>query len=199
MVAFLMYATYIARLMSYGLPAPNLRPGMFISVGPPSFTAVALIGLAAALPTDYGFFSTHPTAIEILHTMALFTAIFLWVFALWFLCITIVAVVMGRRKMKFHLVWWGFVFPNVGFNIATIKIGQQLESAGILWVSSVMSIFLVGLWMVVLGAQIRAVIVSEIMWPGKDEDKSTYAVSLYSKNRADPVKYATRTTMKSEV
>lgn len=31
-VSFLMYAVYMHRLMQYGLPAPNLRPGMFIAV-----------------------------------------------------------------------------------------------------------------------------------------------------------------------
>jgi tellurite resistance protein TehA-like permease len=36
MVAFLMYAAYVHRLMGYGLPAPNLRPGM--SVYPDSFS-----------------------------------------------------------------------------------------------------------------------------------------------------------------
>lgn len=47
MIAFLMYAIYLHRLMQFGLPAPNLRPGIFISVGPPSFTGLGLIGLAA--------------------------------------------------------------------------------------------------------------------------------------------------------
>ena len=33
LVAFLMYAQYIRRLLEFGLPSPNMRPGMFISVG----------------------------------------------------------------------------------------------------------------------------------------------------------------------
>lgn len=74
MVSFLMYSVYIQRLMLYGLPAPNLRPGMFIAVGPPNFTSLALIGLSRAIPQDYGYFAANPGSLETLRTMALFTA-----------------------------------------------------------------------------------------------------------------------------
>lgn len=56
MVSTLMYATWVVRLMQNGLPAPDLRPGMFIAVGPPSFTGLALIGMSNSLPEDYGYF-----------------------------------------------------------------------------------------------------------------------------------------------
>ena len=36
LVSVFFYATYLGRLMAFGLPAQ--RPGMFIAVGPPSFT-----------------------------------------------------------------------------------------------------------------------------------------------------------------
>lgn len=45
-VEVFMYGNYVSRLMLYGLPSLNTRPGMFIAVGPPSFTALALIGMA---------------------------------------------------------------------------------------------------------------------------------------------------------
>ena len=48
MVSTFMYANYIGRLMTNGLPSPDARPGMFIAVGPPSFTAIAFIGIANA-------------------------------------------------------------------------------------------------------------------------------------------------------
>ncbi len=33
LVAFLMYSQYIRRLLEFGLPSPDMRPSMFISVG----------------------------------------------------------------------------------------------------------------------------------------------------------------------
>lgn len=103
MVAFLMFAVYMHRLIQYGLPAPDLRPGMFISVGPPSFTALALIGMAQSLPPDAEFFQRHPTAIENLQVFTAIVAVFLWTLAFWFFCISLLAVLNGLRSMSFHL------------------------------------------------------------------------------------------------
>lgn len=82
-VAVLMYAVLIPRLMQWGLPAPNMRPGLFICVGPPGFTSLALIGMSNALPEGYGYFARNPVAIGALQAMALFVGIFLWAFAFW--------------------------------------------------------------------------------------------------------------------
>ena len=170
MVSVFMYSIYLGRLMQYGLPAPKARAGMFISVGPPAFTSLALITMANALPKDYGYFARVPSAYETLNVMALFVAIFLWATSFWFFSITLISVLVRIGKMKFHLTWWAYVFPNTGFAIATIDIGAKLESNAILWVGSVMTVILVGLWLFVLGMHVYAVWTAQIMYPGKDED-----------------------------
>lgn len=179
MVAFLMYAIFLHRLMQFGLPAPNLRPGMFITVGPPTFAGLALINFGNALPIaeDVGYFASNDAAIEILHTMGDFIAIFLWLFGAWFFCVTLLAVVAGIRQMSFHLIWWALVFPNVAFVIATGRVGEQLESEGIMWIASIMAILLVGMWLFVFVLNMRAVFEGDIMMAGKDEDKGTSAAS----------------------
>ena len=175
MVAFLMFAVYLHRLIQYGLPAPNLRPGMFISAGPPSFTALALIGMARALPPDVPYFQQHPSAMETLRVLAAFIAVFLWALAFWFFSMAVLAVLNGAREMSFHLVWWAFVFPNVGFTVATIRIGQEFESEGILWLGSAMTIALVAMWIFVLVNHARAVLRKKILMPGTDEDRGEFA------------------------
>ena len=170
-VSMIMYPLYLGRLMGDGLPAIDLRPGMFISVGPPAFTSLALIGMANSLPSNYNFLSTHPLSTEVLQTMALFTACFLWALGFWFFCISAISCVSGLRNMSFHLTWWAFVFPNVGFTIATIDIGTQFQSQGILWVGSAMTILLVVIWCFVFLNHINAVRQRKILWPGRDEDK----------------------------
>jgi tellurite resistance protein TehA-like permease len=133
MVAFLMYAVYIHRLMQHGLPAPNLRPGMFIAVGPPSFTGLALIGLSQALPLvdGEGYFMDNTLAIKMLQTMADWASIFLWTLGFWFFCITLLAVLAGVRQMSFHMIWWALVFPNTALGLVTGRLGERLESEGI--------------------------------------------------------------------
>lgn len=47
------------------------------------------------------------------------------------------------------------VFPNVGFALSTIYIGQELESNAILWVSVGLTILVVLVWLMVLTLMAR--------------------------------------------
>ncbi|KAK5686025.1 hypothetical protein LTS10_002138 [Elasticomyces elasticus] len=174
MVSFLMYSTYIMRLMQYGLPEPKLRPGMFIAVGPPSFTGLALIGISTSVPENYGVFAANPGMAEMMKQLSVLIAIFIWTLAFWFFCIALVATLQTANQMTYKCVWYAMVFPNVGFTIALIRIGEQLLSAGIKWVASVMTIILVAVWLFVMAAHARAVIKKQVMMPGLDEDNDQY-------------------------
>lgn len=167
--AMIIYPIYIMRLMQYGLPNPALRPGMFIAVGPFSFTAVAAIGISSHIPTSYGYFAAHPASVEIVQTLALVFALFAWTLSFWFFCISTISCIAAIPHMDFHLVWYAFVFPNTGLTIAVIDIGEQLGSQGIMWVGSVMSILLVVVWLFVMVMHARAFYKKDIMMPGKDE------------------------------
>ncbi|KAI5276737.1 hypothetical protein E4T47_00302 [Aureobasidium subglaciale] len=170
-VAVMIYGIMLVRLFQYGLPPPHARPGMFICVGPPGFTILSLIGMSNALPEGYGYFASNPTAIPALKAMALFVGIFIWMIGLWWFAIALVSVLAGIKKMSFSLVNWALVFPNVGFTIAVINIGQQLESQGIQWVGSIMSILIFVMWLFNLVTHARAVLTKRIMMPNQDEDQ----------------------------
>jgi C4-dicarboxylate transporter/malic acid transport protein len=172
-ISILMYANYLGRLMSYGLPQKNARPGMFIAVGPPSYTALALIGMSnqagRLFPSD--FISTSINVPEVLRVMALFTSIFLWLVSFWFFGISFVATVLGIREgIWFHLTWWALIFPNVGFTLQTIQIGLSLDSVAISWVGSAMTIVLVAMWLLVFVFHVEAVLSKKIMEPGNDDE-----------------------------
>lgn len=143
---------------------------MFIAVGPPSFTALAIIGMANSYPEGYDLFGSDSIAIQVMRVMALLTAIFIWSLSFWFLCISIASVVAVYEQLTFHLNWWAFIFPNVGFTISVISIGKQLRSQGVLWVGSILTVLLVCLYLFVLFRHVRAVIRKEILWQGKDEN-----------------------------
>jgi C4-dicarboxylate transporter/malic acid transport protein len=172
-ISILMYANYLGRLMSYGLPQKNARPGMFIAVGPPSFTTLTLIEMSneAVRLFPSGFISTLISVPEVLRVMALFTGIFLWLVSFWFFSISFVATVLGIREgISFHLTWWALVFPNVGLTLATIQMGSSLDSVAIGWVTSAMTIVLVATWLLVLGFHVHAVLNKKIMGPGNDDE-----------------------------
>ena len=168
--------------MEFGLPKPDLRPGMFITVGPPCFTATALISPSNSLPLVVGesYFSDNKPAIDVLSTVATFVGIFLWTFGFWFFCVTLTAVLIGAKSMEFHLIWWAMVFPNIPLALATGVIGERLESEGILWIASVMAILLVTAWIFVIIANALAVIRGDIMMPGKDEDRGIPSLTIFA-------------------
>ncbi|KAI2776474.1 malic acid transport protein [Daldinia loculata] len=168
-VAIMMYAHMIGRLMSAGLPNREHRPGLFMNVGPPAFTALAFIGMSNGLPDTFdremdGFIDVH-----LIRTFAVIGAIFLWALSLWWFGIALIAVICSPPKY-FHLGWWAMVFPNTGFILATISISNEFGNETVKWVTTAMSICLLATYLFVLYSHVRAVIVQDIMYPGRDED-----------------------------
>ncbi|RGP69172.1 c4-dicarboxylate transporter malic acid transporter [Fusarium sporotrichioides] len=169
-VAVLMYAHMIGRLMSAGLPNREHRPGLYMCVGPPSFTALALIGMANGLPD-----SIEPAMDGIridpgmIRTMALMSGIFLWALAAWWWGIATVAVLQSP-PVYFHLGFYAMVFPNTGWILATISIGNAMGSEHVKWMGTGMSIVLVITYFYVVFRHIKAFIKQDIMYTGRDED-----------------------------
>ncbi|KAI0837392.1 voltage-dependent anion channel [Hypoxylon sp. FL0890] len=170
---------FIGSLLSNGLGSPDRRPGLFMPVGSSGYTIVSLIGCARYVPRDYGFFARFPAAADVLQTVTAWVGIFLWLFAFWLFAIALVAnipVMIPNRhlqpRMAFSLSWWSIIFPNVGFTIATIMIGEELQSNAILWVATIVTILLFGAWLMDMGLHTNALVTGQIMWPGKDEDVS---------------------------
>ncbi|KAJ4287324.1 hypothetical protein N0V90_012722 [Kalmusia sp. IMI 367209] len=168
-MSVLMYAHYIGRLMQVGFPNREHRGAMFIGVGPPSFTALAFIGMANAIPDDFDLQTDGLMDAKVLRTMALVSALFLWVLAMWFFMIAFIAVLHSRPEY-FHLGWWAMVFPNSGFIIATINIGNSLQDEIILFVANGLTVAILLMWAFVFYHNVRAVVVADIMYPGRDED-----------------------------
>lgn len=172
-VACLIYPLYLVRLMHYGLPAPGMRPSMFMAVGPPGFTALATIGIAQALPPEAAYFVQHPNTRETLQTVATWLSIWIWTVGFWFFSLGLIAALSSafQRKLEFTMVWWAFVFPNVGFTISTGNIGEQLGSEGIRWVASAMTICVVAAWLLVSVAMIQALVRRKLLWPRTRESE----------------------------
>jgi tellurite resistance protein TehA-like permease len=193
-VSGFMYATYLSRLMVFGLPVQ--RPGMFIAVGPPSFTCSALVTMAGEVPrvlvglaglaaeeVNQGGRTLSVWAVAAglgeadirtlaagVQMLATCTAVFLWGLSFWFFATATAAVVAGMPDRAFHLSWWSFVFPNVGLTLASLRLGQVLGSEGMMWFSTVMAAVLFLAWLFIFFRCIRAVYKREIVWPGHDED-----------------------------
>lgn len=183
LVSFFFFSSYLSRLMAFGLPAQ--RPGMFIAVGPPSFTGAALVSMANDVPRVFeqlrslnnaqitiltGTGGNTDTLAAGIKLGAIWLGVFLWGLAFWFFVSAVAGIVARMPDKKFHLSWWSIVFPNVGFTIACIKLGQGLGSEGVLWMGSGLTVALVLAWAFIGYRCVRAVVKREIVWPGHDED-----------------------------
>ncbi|KAM0810396.1 putative Malic acid transport protein [Seiridium cardinale] len=96
-------------------------------------TGIAFQGLGWILSLIY--LPWYIGTVEVLQVVADWVGIFLWLFTFWLFAIALVAniPVMSPYKegrfqvqMGFKLSWWGIIFPNVGFTIATGFIGNVL-------------------------------------------------------------------------
>jgi hypothetical protein len=77
-VSMLLLGWHVASLLELGLGSQNERLGLFLPVASSGYTLVCLIGCSRHLPRRYGYFARHPTAVEILQVLALWSLIYLW-------------------------------------------------------------------------------------------------------------------------
>lgn len=130
------------------------------------YTIQALISLGStaskALPAHFQS-STSTSVADVVKTVSAISGIFLWLLAFWFFSLTTVAIFYGCKKMTFNLTWWAFIFPNAGFTLATIQIGNVLGSTAILWLTSVMTAVLFIGWLLLIVIHVKALYQGRIL------------------------------------
>ena len=118
LVSLMIYASFIYRLMTQKLPRENLRPGMFISVGPSGFTIAGVVNMGQVLPrvVPIGFMDNGYLAGQIAKIASAWIGLWLWGLAFWFLFVSIGAHWSCVRdgRMTFAMTWYSYIFPNTG-------------------------------------------------------------------------------------
>ncbi|KAL8668906.1 MAG: hypothetical protein Q9168_006481 [Polycauliona sp. 1 TL-2023] len=142
MVTILMYAMWAIRLLTAEIPAPTMRPSMYVAVGPTAYTIVGIMSLGSVatkgLPDP--FLGESPqSAAKILYVVSIAVGTFLWLFAFWFFALSSMAVALGSKKLEPSVTWWSFIFPNAGLTLATIQLGKAYDSPAINYLCSVMT------------------------------------------------------------
>lgn len=179
LVSLMIYSAFIYRLMTQKLPRESLRPGMFISVGPSAFTIAAVVNMGQELPkvvpADFMGEGTGELAGQVAMICANFMGLWLWGLALWFFLVSVGAhwSCMRKGRLDFAMTWYSFIFPNTALTTATFAIAKALNgNRPIQYVGCAMSILVVIAWCLVFGMMIRAVIIHQILWPQKQEDRT---------------------------
>ncbi|PSN67312.1 hypothetical protein BS50DRAFT_493569 [Corynespora cassiicola Philippines] len=179
LVSLMIYSAFLYRLMTQKLPKESLRPGMFISVGPSGFTIAGIVNMGQELPKIVPPDFMGPGLGQLVGNVGMiganFMGLWLWGLALWFFLISVGAhwSCATRGKMDFAMTWYSFVFPNTALTTATFAIAKALNgNKPIQYVGCGMTILLIITWFFVSGMMIRAVIIKQVLWPQKQEDRT---------------------------
>lgn len=177
LLSLMIYAAFIYRLMTQKLPTENLRPGMFVSVGPSGFTISGIVSLGNILPdvVDENFLlqGNGKLAGQVSQIASVWFGLWLWGLAFWFFIVSVGAHwnCMQRGRMTFALTFYSYVFPQTALTTATFAIAKALDNRPIRILGCVMTILVIMIWLVVFSLMIRAVLKKDILWPQKQEDK----------------------------
>ena len=188
LVAFMIYGSFIYRLMTQKLPAAALRPGMFMSVGPSAFTAAALINVSNSanigIPANY--MGNGALAAMVVRIVADWSALWLWGLAIWFFIISLGAQIscIGHGKLTFAMTWFSFIFPNTALVTSTFAIGRAFQSHALQVIGCVLAVTLIIAYFAVCGAMVRAIMLKQILWPQKGEDRCEGGFKCGDKNCA---------------
>ncbi|KAK2001281.1 C4-dicarboxylate transporter/malic acid transporter [Colletotrichum falcatum] len=169
MIAFMISAAFIYRLMTQKLPREFQRPGVFISIGPFAFTVGGLVQLGNQAETilHSDFLGTN-LAVPIVKVMSAFIGLWLWGLSLWFFIVSVGSlwkVLWPKKRMSFQMTWWSFVFPNTALITATTALGKVFQNSGLQTSGSVMAACLIVVWFIVFWSMIRSLYRRELLWP----------------------------------
>ncbi|KAJ6084417.1 hypothetical protein N7486_011217 [Penicillium sp. IBT 16267x] len=189
LVSLMVYSAFIYRLMTQKLPKENMRPGMFVSVGPSGFTVAGLVNMASAAKRSFpaDFMGNGPLAADILRVTVDFAALWLWGLAIFFFIIASAAhwSAIGPGKMVYSMAWFSFVFPNTALLTATFAIGKAFSCDAINIVGTVAVFPLLLMYFFVFYMMIRAIVQHQILWPQKGEDRDEGGFELQQLNNPD--------------
>lgn len=134
-----------------------------------SYTLISL-GLQAENVLPDGFLDiTRIPVGDVWKAVGVPAGTFFWLLSFWFFALACVSVITAG-KTRFTMQWWSFVFPQVALCTAGLTIGGAYGSPAVEWVFTVFTVILVGVWLFVAVAHVRAVIKKQVLWPGMDED-----------------------------
>lgn len=172
-VSMIVITLLILRLIMYGLPPADIRPALFIIIGPISFSGLSMIGLGKAAHSHFApnFISTDIDSGAAFEVLGFSGGLFTWTTCFWFFCISFIAVIHGAIVgMKFRFAWCALVFPNVGFTILTIYLGEALDSNPVKWVGTIMATCVTVTYLFCLLSFFYAFANEQIIAPGNDEN-----------------------------
>ncbi|KAK7211615.1 hypothetical protein V2G26_018793 [Clonostachys chloroleuca] len=169
LIAFMISAAFIYRLMTQKLPRDIQRPGVFISIGPYGFTAAGIVqlGQQANLIAPPGFLGSELT-VDILKVLSVLVGLWFWGLCIWFFLVSLGSLwkyVRTGSSIPFQMTWWSFVFPNTALVTATQTMSKVFDSQGIHICACVLTVVLVIVWVGVFITMLHYLRTKKLLYP----------------------------------
>lgn len=150
-LAFGILAIFFKRLVIHSLPDKALAPSIWLVLGPIGTGALGLMTLAQASQSlQSPVFDSLHTMTQIFPGLALFGAILLWGFGLWWLIIACLGSLYHWIKgIQFGLSSWAFTFPLAVYTLGTFALEQQTQCFLFTLCGIACSVLLVCFWLIV--------------------------------------------------
>lgn len=78
---------------------------------------------------------------------------------------------LHHAKIPFAMTWYSYIFPQTALITATFRIADAFAIHDLKILGCVMTGLLIAMWFFVMGMMIRAIILKQILWPEKGEDR----------------------------
>ncbi|KAK0272868.1 hypothetical protein LTR91_001243 [Friedmanniomyces endolithicus] len=146
--AEMVYAVYLVRLLSGGMPPATQSPSLILLVGPLGQSSAALQGLGSAASSYFGSYGkgTFLTAStgSICSTVGVVLGLQFAGMGVFFLAFGAYAVLEGAIKWqhKYSLLWWSTIFPIATLTTAFIEFSIAMDSPAFRVLSAIFLIFL---------------------------------------------------------
>lgn len=75
------------------------------------------------------------------------------------------------HKIPFAMTWFSYIFPQTALTTATFRVAEAFSLHTLNVLGCVMAGLLVAMWFFVVSMMIRAIVLKQILWPDKGEDK----------------------------
>lgn len=134
-------------------------------------------------------------ASQVLRLVGNWMCLWLWGLALWFFFVSVISNVaplytyycgqpgeeaqkkckddhkIHKQKIPFAMTWYSYIFPQTALVTSTFRIADAFNIHALKIVGCVMTGLLIAMWFFVVFMMIRAIILKQILWPEKGEDK----------------------------
>lgn len=193
--SMLVIALYMQRLMAYKLPAAEVIVSAFLPLGPLGQGSYGIVQLARVGLTVFpavDFAGSTSSARPIFDISVVFGLI-IWAMGVWWLMHAVLAVGLrcAQGRLHFNMGFWGFVFPLGVFTAATITLGRALSSEFFNYLSLVLIVIVVVLWLLVTwgtlhgvlrGSLLEAPCMSSFQLTRKPTEASVHGASVHEQN-----------------